>query len=139
MNLSNERRVIRRYSLNLVSTFIWCIMLTACSQTPTNELQAIEDSPTHPKVTQKPYQHNPDSPQPGEARFRPIRAAQMHGVQVPTGSLFNERRAIGLYQPSNQYTIGDMILVKLAEKTSAKKSLDFQNEKSSEFNLALLC
>jgi len=54
---------------------------------------------------------------------------------MPSGSLFNPQRAIGLYQPASHYQVGDMILVQVEEKTSADKSVKFKTDKKGHFEL----
>ncbi|WP_274038475.1 flagellar basal body L-ring protein FlgH [Thalassomonas viridans] len=110
-------------------------LLFACSSTGELDKQVISDSPTNPKVSQRPAQEQSDEVMPDAPAYRPIRGSQMEVVQLPTGSLFNPRRAVGLYQPSSHYQVGDMILIRLEEKTTAKKSLDYKTDKTGHFEL----
>lgn len=116
--------------LSMITSFLF-----ACSNNSEIDKQVITDSPTNPKVSQRPAVM-PDSPvMPDDPAYRPIRNNQIDVVQLPTGSLFNPRRAVGLYQPSSHYLVGDMILIRLEEKTSAKKSLNFKSDKTGHFEL----
>jgi len=110
-------------------------LATACTSTKPLDQQAIEDIPTHPKATQRPVTKNQEQVKPGDPRFRPVRSNYVETVKLPTGSLFDESRALGLYQPASYYKIGDMILVQVEEKTSADKSLNFDSGKSGSFDL----
>ncbi|WDE11800.1 flagellar basal body L-ring protein FlgH [Thalassomonas haliotis] len=110
-------------------------LLFACSTTGELDKEVISDSPTNPKVSQRPANKQSDEVMPDAPAYRPIRGSQIEVVQLPTGSLFNPRRAIGLYQPSSHYQVGDMILIRLEEKTTAKKSLDYKTDKNGHFEL----
>ncbi len=109
-------------------------LITACSNTPPIDEQVVANSPTHPKVTQRPAPDN-ERVEPGDHKFRPRRSNVVETVQVPSGSLFNARRSIGLYQPSNHYKVGDMILVEIKETSSANKSVNYKTKKKDHFEL----
>ena len=42
---------------------------------------------------------------------------------------------MGLYQRHSQYKVGDMILIKLDETTQSEKSLDYNQDKNSTFDI----
>jgi len=112
-----------------------CCFLTACSNTVPVDEQIVVDSPTNPKVSQRAVSNKKAKVTPGDPKFSPIRSNRIRNIQLPSGSLFNPQQAIGLYQPSNHYQVGDMILVEVSEKTSAKKSLNFKSNKKGHFEL----
>lgn len=114
----------------LVTTF-----LMSCSNNIPAEEKVITNSPTNPKVNQHQIKSKQKSPMPGDPTYRPIRADFTESIKPPSGSLFDPQRAIGLYQLNVHYKVGDMILVKLEEKTSAKKSLDYKLDKNGRFTL----
>jgi len=114
--------------------FLFCL-LTACSNTQPVDEQVVANSPTNPKVKQRPMAEYSKEVEPGDPRFTPVRASLIDTVQLPSGSLFNSRRAIGLYQPSSLYQVGDMILVEVEEKTSANKSVNYKTDKKGSFDL----
>lgn len=109
--------------------------LSACSSMTSLDEKAVENSPTHPKVSQRIAQIDAEEVTRGDPLYRPIPHRVNPAFNLPSGSLFNPKRAIGLYQPTNSYQVGDMILVKVEEKTSADKSLQFSSDKSGRFEL----
>ncbi len=111
------------------------ILLQACSSSTNLDEQVVADAPSNPKVSQRPISAKSNEIMRGESAFRPIRSAQITQVKAPTGSLFSPTKAVGLYQPSSHYLVGDMILVHLEEKTSATKSLNYKTDKSGSFAL----
>ena len=123
------------HKLNIIG--LMALLCVSCSSAPTGEEAVIADAATHPNFQTFPYESNAKDkkPMPDSAKFRPVRLTNTLPLDVPSGSLFNSRRAIGLYQPGSQYTVGDMILIKLKENTSAKKSIDFKTDKKSQFTL----
>lgn len=110
-------------------------LITGCSNTASLDEQVVANSQSHPKVSQQPALDNSEEIKPGNPKYRPIRNTAIENVQLPNGSLFNPRRAIGLYQPRDNYHVGDMILVKVTENTSANKSLNYKTNKKGEFDL----
>jgi len=118
-----------------ITLFLTINLLIACSSTKPVDQQAVENIATNPKVSQRPVSINNNEPAPGDPRFRPIRKSPIDTFQLPSGSLFNPQRAIGLYQPASHYQVGDMILVQVEEKTSADKSLKFKTDKKGFFDL----
>ncbi len=108
--------------------------VASCSSNSTIDEQVIANSPTHPNVTQRPAKKNKNV-KPGDPRFRPIKNSTIETVQVPSGSLFKSKRSIGIYPPKNNYKIGDMILIKIAENTSANKSINYKTKKKDHFEL----
>jgi len=120
--------------LMLFNYFI-VLMISGCSSQSAIDEQVITDSPTNPKVSQRVLSPSNQPVTPGDPKYRPVRAYQPEPMQVPSGSLFRPERAIGLYQPTNLYYVGDMILVRLEEKTSADKSLKFSTDKKGVFEL----
>lgn len=111
------------------------VFVTACSTPKPMDQQAVADIATHPKATQRPAIIKHKTIQPGDPKYRPVRSNYVKPVQLPTGSLFDQSRALGLYQPASYYKIGDMILVQVKEKTSANKSLRFNSDKKGSFEL----
>lgn len=111
------------------------LLTAACSITKPLDQQAVEDIPTHPKATQRPVSKKPEQIRPGDPKYRPVRSNQVETVKLPTGSLFDQSRALGLYQPGSYYKIGDMVLVQVEEKTTADKSLRFNTDKKGSFDL----
>ena len=110
-------------------------LLVACASNKPLDQQVVEDIPTHPKATQRPVSKSQDEVKPGDPKYRPVRSSYVNTVKLPTGSLFDETRALGLYQPASYYKIGDMILVQVEEKTTADKSLRFDTDKKGNFEL----
>lgn len=122
--------------LKYLQCFYPCIVvLCACSQTPTIEQQVIEDAPSNPLVNQRAVVTKNDQVMPNDPNYKPIHMENIEIVHVPNGSLFNEVNAGSLYQLHKNYAVGDMILVKLDESTSSKKSLNYTSDKSSNFTL----
>jgi flagellar L-ring protein precursor FlgH len=119
----------------ICQTTITILLLQACSSKVALDEQVVADIPSNPKVSQQPLVRKSPEIMRGESDFRPIRPAQTTQVRAPSGSLFSPRKAIGLYQPSSHYSVGDMILVRLEEKTSATKSLNYRADKSGRFAL----
>lgn len=119
----------------IYKTLVIAIVLQACSSNATLDEQVVADAPSNPKVSQRPITTKPKEIMRGESAFRPIRSTQVEQVKSPSGSLFSPTKAVGLYQPSSHYLVGDMILVRLEEKTSATKSLNYQTDKSGSFAL----
>ena len=111
------------------------IALSGCSSNPPADEQVIADSPTNPKVSQRIITDKQEQVTPGDPKFRPVRSYGKESLMIPSGSLFRPERAIGLYQPTSLYYVGDMILVRLEEKTSADKSLRFKTDKKGVFEL----
>lgn len=120
-----------------IKTHILCIFfccLMSCSSAIPPEEEVITNSPTNPNVRQRQINNNKVT-QAGDATYRPIRASLVNNILPPSASLFNPQKAVGLYQPDVHYQIGDMILVKLEEKTLAKKSLNYKLDKKDQFTL----
>ena len=119
------------------NTFLCCYIVTlfSCSQTPTVEEQVVEELPTNPAIDQRAIEQKNKEIMPNDPDYRPVRMEEVDIVQVPTGSLFSQINAASLYQLHKNYHVGDMILVKLDETTSSKKSLDYKSDKSSNFKL----
>jgi flagellar L-ring protein precursor FlgH len=116
--------------------FYPCIaVLCACSQTPTVEQQVIEDTATNPLVNQRAVAITNKEVMQNDPNYKPIHMDNIKIVQVPTGSLFNAVNAGSLYQLHKNYSVGDMILIKLDESTTSTKSLDYTSDKSSNFIL----
>ncbi|WP_339720357.1 flagellar basal body L-ring protein FlgH [uncultured Paraglaciecola sp.] len=123
--------------LKYLHYFYPCIVvLCACSQTPTVEQQVVEDTPSNPLVNQRAVAIKNDQVMPNDPNYKPIHMENIEIVQVPNGSLFNEVNAGSLYQLHKNYRVGDMVLVKLDESTSSKKSLNYSSDKSSNFILS---
>ncbi len=119
----------------IYSTILMTFLLQACSSKASLDEQVIADIPSNPKVSQRPIAAKSKEIMRGESAFRPIRSAYVSQAHAPSGSLFSPTKAIGLYQPSSHYLVGDMILVRLEEKTSSTKSLNYQTDKSGSFAL----
>ncbi|GAB2697390.1 flagellar basal body L-ring protein FlgH [Aliiglaciecola sp. 3_MG-2023] len=115
-----------------------CLVISACSQTPTAEQEVVENLPTNPKVSQRGITQKDKETMPDDPDYRPIRMENVESIAVPTGSLFQPDNVASLYQLHRNYHVGDMILVRLSESTSSKKSLDFQSDKTSKFELGPL-
>lgn len=111
------------------------LLVVACANNKPLDQQVVEDIPTHPKAVQRPVSKNAKDVTPGDPKYRPVRSNYVDTVKLPTGSLFDENRALGLYQPASYYKIGDMILVQVKEKTTADKSLRFKTDKKGNFEL----
>jgi len=110
-------------------------LLASCSSVTVEE-QLVADTPTNPEVSQRIVQNNKDvEAKPGHLNYRPIRVKDTEIVTIPSGSLFRDDKAIGIFQPRNKYQIGDMILIKLDEKMLAKKQLNFQSKKTDSYTL----
>lgn len=119
-----------------IHTLIAIFTLGGCAQTITEEEQVVLNSPTNPNVSQRAVSQVEDEPKPGHPRYSPPRAQPTPTLHVPTGSLFNPEQSIGLYERHANFKVGDMILVKLDEQTQSEKSLDFNTDKNTSFDLA---
>lgn len=119
-----------------IHTLITIFTLGGCAQTITEEEQVVQNSPTNPNVSQRAVSQVEDEPKPGHPRYSPPRAQPTPTLHVPTGSLFNPEQSIGLYERHANFKVGDMILVKLDEQTQSEKSLDFNTDKNTSFDLA---
>lgn len=119
-----------------IHTLIAIFTLGGCAQTITEEEQVVQNSPTNPNVSQRAVSQIEDEPKPGHPRYSPPRAQPTPTLHVPTGSLFNPEQSIGLYERHANFKVGDMILVKLDEQTQSEKSLDFNTDKNTSFDLA---
>ena len=122
--------ITKRFITLAISLFV-----AACSTTKPLDQQAVADVPTHPKATQRPFSEKPKEVTPGDPKYRPVRSQYVEKVKMPTGSLFDETRALGLYQPANYYKIGDMILVQVEEETTANKALNYDSDREGSFEL----
>jgi flagellar L-ring protein precursor FlgH len=109
--------------------------LGGCAQTISEEEVVVASSPTNPQVEQRAISNTEEEPRPGHPDYTPVRAYPTQNVRIPTGSLFNPDMAMGLYERHTHYKVGDMILVKLDEETLSEKSLDFNTDKSSSFDI----
>lgn len=125
---------ITLYITKLTVLLLSMYFVSSCSTAPVDE-QLVSDSPTNPNVSQRTVQKQEEEIKPGHINYRPMRIKQTDAVELPSGSLFRPNKAIGLYQPSNKYEIGDMILVKLDESMSANKRLNYKTQKSDSFSL----
>lgn len=112
-----------------------CLLCFSCAQTQTTEEQVLEQTPTNPAVNQRAVNQKNKEVMPNDPDYRPIRMEDVATVQVPTGSLFDANNAASLYQLHKNFHVGDMILIRLDESTSSKKSLDYKSDKSSSFGL----
>ena len=121
-------------SIKLIVVILTAHLVLSCSSVPEDE-NLVAESATNPNVSQRAVQKKEQEVKPGHVNFRPIRVESNEVVALPSGSLFRDNRAIGLYQPNSKYEIGDMILVKLDENMSAKKNLNFKSQKSDSFTL----
>ena len=119
-----------------IHTLIAIFTLGGCAQTITEEEKVVQNSPTNPNVSQRAVSQVEDEPKPGHPRYSPPRAQPTPTLHVPTGSLFNPEQSIGLYERHANFKVGDMILVKLDEQTQSEKSLDFNTDKNTSFDLA---
>lgn len=111
------------------------IILPACSSVITEEEKLVAESPTNTDVSQRTVQAKEKEVHPGHVNFRPLRYQKNEVLTIPSGSLFNANKAIGIYQARNIYEIGDMILVKLDESMLAQKQLNYKSQKSDSFTL----
>jgi len=117
---------------------ILSFLLTACNTTVPVDEEVVANTPTHPKVSQRPvYKESKKEKdiEPGDPRFRPVRNASVETIQLPSGSLFNPHNAVDIYQASSQYSVGDMVLVQVDESTSANKSINYKSDKKGSFEL----
>lgn len=115
--------------------FIIFFLISACSNTPPLDEQVVANSPTNPKVSQRPANLQDKKVAPGDPKFKPIRSHLANNIQLPSGSLFNPKLSIGLYSPSSHYQVGNMILVEVEEKTLANKSVKYKKDKAGHFEL----
>lgn len=117
---------------------LWlCTMLGACAQVSNEEEEVVASSPTNPIVKQRAVSKPKEDEEvnQGEPQYRPPRQQQVQTVRVPTGSLFDPDRAVGLYELHQNFAVGDMILIELDETTSSQKSVDYNSDKSSSFEI----
>lgn len=111
------------------------LCLSGCSQTPDVEESIVASSATSPLVAQRSVKTQEQEPVPDDPRYRPIHISPVATVEVPTGSLFNPVSAVELYKLHHNFHIGDMILVRLSERTESKKSVDYTMNKSTSMEL----
>jgi flagellar L-ring protein precursor FlgH len=123
------------HRLNYSLLFV-CCLITGCSNTTSVDEQVVTDSPTNPKVSQRPVTEKDTDIKPGDPKFRPIRNSAVDYIQLPSGSLFDPHRSIGLYSPSRHYQVGNMILIEVKENTSANKSVKYKTDKTGHFELS---
>lgn len=117
----------------VILSFIFTI--TGCAQTVSEEEEVVASSPTNPKVEQRVVSQLTLEASPGEPEYSPPRAYPVQHVRIPSGSLFNPDEAMGLYERHTHYKVGDMILIRLDEETQSEKSLDFNTDKTSSFEI----
>ena len=130
--LMSERTMKKRCHI-----FSICFIFTlgGCAQTVSEEEAVVASSPTNPQVVQRAVTQTEEEPRPGHPDYTPVRSYPVEDVRLPSGSLFNPDLAMGLYERHTHYKVGDMILVKLDEETSSEKSLDFNTDKDSSFDI----
>ena len=119
-----------------IHTLIAIFTLGGCAQTLTDEEQVVQSSPRNPNVSQRAVKPVEEEPSPGDPRYSPPRMEPTSTLHVPTGSLFNPEHSVGLYERHASFKVGDMILVKLEEQTQSEKSLDFNTDKNTSFDLS---
>ncbi|MEZ9235668.1 MULTISPECIES: flagellar basal body L-ring protein FlgH [Shewanella] len=72
----------------------------------------------------------------GDPNYRPVRNNNIQQAQQITGSIFNPDNVYNIYQNNNRYEIGDMILIRLNEELTSKKSISYKRDSSNEFDLS---
>lgn len=123
------------FKVLLVTSSAALFLLSACSTTDL-ESQDVAAMSSKPGVTLKTLQQKDIEIKPGDPNYRPPRDVRVNTVAVPTGSLFTVGSDLGLYQVHKNYRVGDMIFVHLEENTRSQKSLDFNTDKSSKFEVS---
>ena len=130
---NSQSKTMKNRCQKVILSFIFTF--TGCTQTISQEEEVVASSPTNPQVEQRAVTKKSNDPAPGDPIYAPPRAYPVQQVQIPSGSLFNPELAMGLYERHTHFKVGDMILVKLDEETQSQKSLDFNTDKSSTFDI----
>lgn len=111
------------------------LLLCSCSSVPDHESEAIASLPTNPKNSQHQIKLDDQEPEPDDPRYAPVVNQQLNYADVPTGSLFNARYARDVFSVTRYYKVGDLLLVRLEEKTSAKQSAGYKSSKKDGYTL----
>ncbi|QDE29628.1 MULTISPECIES: flagellar basal body L-ring protein FlgH [Shewanella] len=118
-----------KFKIIILPLFLTCI--SACSTTEVAEIK----SPVKENTTMNVVENSEEAIK-GDPQFRPVRNNNIQQVPQITGSLFNPNNIYSIYQNNNRYEIGDMILIRLNEEMTSKKSVSYQRDNSNEFALS---
>ncbi|MGX9463384.1 flagellar basal body L-ring protein FlgH [Shewanella sp. A14] len=117
-------------NIKLTTTLLILTYLSGCSTTKTVEIK----SPTKENTTLNVVENSEEAIK-GDPQFRPVRNNHIQQAPQITGSIFNPNNIHSIYQNNNRYEIGDMILIRLNEEMTSKKSVSYQRDNSNEFEL----
>lgn len=113
-----------------------CIFISACTSVKEPVVKVKSNDPKRPNETLilKSISKEEEAHR-GDPNFAPIRDMNIGTVQQVTGSLFNPNQTYSIYQNNNTYEVGDMILVKLNEKITSKKSLSYKTNSKDDLEI----
>ncbi|MCC4833945.1 flagellar basal body L-ring protein FlgH [Shewanella sp. 1_MG-2023] len=119
--------------MKLTITFAAFILLSmsACTTTEVAEIKV----PTKENTTVNVIETD-DEVMKGDPQYRPVRNNNIQQAQQITGSIFNPDSVYDIYQNNNRYDIGDMILIRLNEEMTSKKSVSYTRDSSNDFELS---
>jgi len=118
-----------KLELSLMTLLLTCI--SACSTIETPEIQSpIKENTTISVVEQR------DEAIKGDPSFRPVRNNNIQQAPQITGSIYNPNNMYSIYQNNNRYEIGDMVLIRLNEAMTSKKSISYERDNSNNFELS---
>ncbi|MEP1445240.1 MAG: flagellar basal body L-ring protein FlgH [Paraglaciecola sp.] len=122
----------------LLAVFILTLILASCQTLPSSpEKEVVLDLPTSPDSQSTPLETPKEDTQvkQGDPRYRPVRVSSPQAITVPTGSLFNQNKYVGIFSHKRQYNIGDMVQVLLEEKISANKQQSLSKDNDTQLSL----
>ena len=105
--------------------------MSACTTTEVAEIKVPTKENTTVNVTEP-----SDEVMKGDPQYRPVRNNNIQQAQLVTGSIFNPDNVYNIYQNNNRYDIGDMILIRLNEEMTSKKSVSYKRDSSNNFELS---
>ncbi|GGP65999.1 flagellar basal body L-ring protein FlgH [Shewanella saliphila] len=116
---------------SLPFSLLFLTFLSACSTTEVAEIK----SPTKENTTISVVEDSEEIVK-GDPRYRPVRNNNIQQAPQVTGSIFNPNNIYNIYQNNNRYEVGDMIMIKLNEEMTSKKSISYQRDNTNEFTLS---
>ncbi|NKF52105.1 flagellar biosynthesis protein FlgH [Shewanella sp. WXL01] len=117
--------------INTILLALCLVTITACSSTEVAEIKVPTKEDTRVNVAS-----TKEEVQRGDPQYRPVRNNHIQQAQQVTGSLFNPNNIYSIYQNNNRYEVGDMILIRLNEAMTSKKSISYSKDRSDEFNMS---
>ncbi|WP_194945056.1 flagellar basal body L-ring protein FlgH [Shewanella sp. TC10] len=105
--------------------------MSACTTTEVAEIKVPTKENTTVNVVE-----TTDEVMKGDPDFRPVRNNNIQQAQQITGSIFNPNNVYNIYQNNNRYEVGDMILIRLNEEMTSKKSVSYKRDSSNNFDMS---